>query len=103
MTNNFPFKHETFFFLYTSDHECLFKSTVRRSTAAAEKLDHNKFADKPGQAWDAKKQCELLLLDGDARAMNAETNFDSAREQLPQWRTEVRVRFATITTTEIYL
>lgn len=53
--------------------ECLFASSGSgRRSSAVQRLDHNKFADKPGQAWDAKKQCELLLLDADARVMAAE-------------------------------
>lgn len=79
-----------FLFSYTRNLECLFKSTVRHSSDTVDQmLDHNKFADKPGQAWDAKKQCELLLLDGDARAMNAASaatemnnNVDSSQELL---------------------
>ncbi|XP_025421682.1 A disintegrin and metalloproteinase with thrombospondin motifs adt-2-like isoform X2 [Sipha flava] len=60
--------------------ECLFKSA--RRSAAVQKFDHNKFADKPGQAWDAKKQCELLLLDNDAKAMGTETNDLDPSQQL---------------------
>lgn len=60
--------------------ECLFESGARRS-AEVQKLDHNKFAEKPGQAWDAKKQCELLLLDSDAKVMSTETNLDSSQQQ----------------------
>lgn len=68
-------------FYRSSNLECLFKSTTRRP-AEVQKLDHNKFAEKPGQAWDAKKQCELLLLDSDAKVMSAETNsLDSSQRQ----------------------
>jgi len=68
-------------FFCSSNLECLFKQSSSRRSATAQKLDHNKFADKPGQAWDAKKQCELLLLDNDARVMSTETNLDSSRQQ----------------------
>lgn len=58
---------------FSSDMECLFASSgTGRRSSAVQRLDHNKFADKPGQAWDAKKQCELLLLDAEARVMAAE-------------------------------
>lgn len=70
-----------FFSRSSSNLECLFKSA--RRSAAVQKFDHNKFADKPGQAWDAKKQCELLLLDSDAKAMGtAETNSLDSSQQL---------------------
>ncbi|XP_050422560.1 A disintegrin and metalloproteinase with thrombospondin motifs adt-2-like [Adelges cooleyi] len=52
--------------------DCLFKTNKHRSGELV-KLDHGKYADKPGQAWDAKKQCELLLLDSDAKVKNTET------------------------------
>ncbi|XP_015365933.1 PREDICTED: A disintegrin and metalloproteinase with thrombospondin motifs 3-like [Diuraphis noxia] len=61
--------------------ECLFKQSSSRHSTMVQKLDHNKFADKPGQAWDAKKQCELLLLDNEARVMSTETNLDSSRQE----------------------
>ncbi|XP_060842752.1 A disintegrin and metalloproteinase with thrombospondin motifs adt-2-like [Rhopalosiphum padi] len=64
-----------------NNFECLFKQSSSRQLTTVQKLNHNKFADKPGQAWDAKKQCELLLLDNDARVMNTETNLDSSRQQ----------------------
>lgn len=68
-------------FLCSSNLECLFKSIDRHSSSAVQKFDHNKFADKPGQAWDAKKQCELLLLDSDAKVMSNKTNFDYSSQQ----------------------
>lgn len=76
----FHIRESLCFFFCFSNLECLFKSAARRSDKV-QKLDHNKFYDKPGQAWDAKKQCELLLLDSDAKVMSAETNFDSSQQQ----------------------
>ncbi|KAF0717284.1 A disintegrin and metalloproteinase with thrombospondin motifs adt-2-like, partial [Aphis craccivora] len=64
-----------------NNFECLFKQSSSRHSTTVQKLNHNKFEDKPGQAWDAKKQCELLLLDSDARVMSTETNLDSSRQQ----------------------
>lgn len=84
------------FFFLSSNLECLFKSNTRHS-AAFQKLDHNKFADKPGQAWDAKKQCELLLLDSDAKVMTTETNLISSQQQ-----SEVRLYYYLSKTTKMH-
>lgn len=43
-------------------------SQVRKSD---NDLDHNTFALKPGLLWNAKKQCEILLKDSGAYAMNS--------------------------------
>ncbi|XP_050539393.1 A disintegrin and metalloproteinase with thrombospondin motifs adt-2-like [Daktulosphaira vitifoliae] len=61
--------------------DCLFKSTKHRSKDL-QRFDHNKFNDKPGQTWDAKKQCELLLLDSDATVMKSDTTLKEVQQQL---------------------
>lgn len=61
--------------------KCLFKTSITHNSATDQALDHYKFDDKPGQVWDAKKQCELLLVDSDAKVMNTEMNFDSSKQQ----------------------
>lgn len=33
-------------------------------------MDHSKYEDQPGEAWGAKKQCEILLRDKDAELYN---------------------------------
>ncbi|XP_065209386.1 A disintegrin and metalloproteinase with thrombospondin motifs adt-1-like isoform X2 [Planococcus citri] len=50
----------------SSTAPCLCEVTSRKTD-----FDHNKFSLKPGQFWNAKKQCEILLKDVNAFVMNA--------------------------------
>lgn len=44
--------------------------------------NHGRYQDTPGQAWGAKRQCEILLKDKDAHISTADSPLTNICQQL---------------------